>query len=67
MARGNAMRRVSLRNIVAQWQQRLTPMAEFAGAVTPPKSVWTGIERRLNLRPARGGGEHVHSVAQRAG
>ena len=45
-----------LRNITAQWQQRLTPMAEFAGEVTPPKSVWTGIERRLNLKQARTAG-----------
>jgi anti-sigma-K factor RskA len=39
-----------LRNIVAQWQQRLAPMAEFAGAVTPPKTVWRAIERRLDLK-----------------
>ncbi|MES3024890.1 MAG: anti-sigma factor [Pseudomonadota bacterium] len=39
-----------LRNITAQWQQRLAPMIEFAGGVTPPKSVWRGIERRLNLK-----------------
>ncbi|QYF95262.1 anti-sigma factor [Massilia sp. PAMC28688] len=45
-----------LRNTVAQWQQRLAPMAEFAGSVTPPKSVWTGIERRLNLRPQKAAG-----------
>ena len=44
-----------LRNITAEWQQRLAPMAEFAGDVKPPKSVWTGIERRLNLAPARRG------------
>jgi len=44
-----------LRNITAQWQQRLAPMAEFAGDVKPPKSVWTGIERRLNLKPAAQG------------
>jgi anti-sigma-K factor RskA len=44
-----------LRNITAQWQQRLTPMAEFAGDVQPPRSVWTGIERRLNLKAAPAG------------
>jgi anti-sigma-K factor RskA len=45
-----------LRNITAQWQQRLAPMAEFAGAVQPPTSVWTGIERRLNLKVAPASG-----------
>jgi anti-sigma-K factor RskA len=44
-----------LRNIAAEWRQRLTPMAEFAGDVTPPKSVWTGIERRLNLKASESG------------
>lgn len=44
-----------LRNIVAQWQGRLAPMAEFAGSVQPPKSVWSGIERRLNLKPSSPG------------
>ncbi len=44
-----------LRNIAAEWRQRLTPMAEFAGDVTPPKSVWTGIERRLNLKASQSG------------
>ncbi len=44
-----------LRNITAQWQQRLAPMAEFAGDVQPPKSVWTGIERRLNIKKAKAG------------
>lgn len=45
-----------LRNITAQWQQRLSPMAEFAGDVQPPKSVWAGIERRLNLKAAPASG-----------
>jgi anti-sigma-K factor RskA len=61
--RGGARRRfegwmhqdADLRNITAQWQQRLAPMAEFAGSVQPPKSVWTGIERRLNLKQKAGG------------
>jgi anti-sigma-K factor RskA len=39
-----------LRNITAQWRQRLEPMAEFAGDVKPPRHVWSGIERRLNLK-----------------
>lgn len=61
--RGGARRRfegwmhndADLRNITAEWQQRLAPMAEFAGSVTPPKSVWTGIERRLNLKGKQAG------------
>jgi anti-sigma-K factor RskA len=60
--RGGARRRfegwmhqdADLRNITAQWQQRLAPMAEFAGSVQPPNRVWTGIERRLNLKKKPG-------------
>ena len=61
--RGGARRRfegwmhndADLRNITSEWQQRLSPMSEFAGVVVPPKSVWTSIERRLNLKPRSSG------------
>lgn len=40
-----------LRNLVAEWQGRLAPMAEFARPVAPPGRVWAGIERQLRLAP----------------
>lgn len=44
-----------LRNITAEWRQRLEPMAEFATPVTPPRRVWQRIEQRLHLSPQSGG------------
>lgn len=35
---------------VAQWQDRLHPLAEFSSSVTPPPRVWRAIERELTLR-----------------
>jgi anti-sigma-K factor RskA len=44
-----------LRAMTAQWQHRLASMAEFAGEVRPPKTMWTGIEGRLKLKAAQPG------------
>lgn len=57
--RGGARRRFEtwlrddavLRRIVAQWQDRLYPMAELAPPAQPSPQVWQAIEKRLDLRP----------------
>jgi anti-sigma-K factor RskA len=60
--RGGARRRfegwlhqdADLRRLTAQWQAKLGSMAELAGSVKPPKTVWKSIEQRLSLkRPPR--------------
>lgn len=42
----------ALRNTIAEWQDRLSPMAEFSGAVTPSPKVWDTLARRLDLQPS---------------
>lgn len=41
---------VALRRIVAEWEERLTPLAAAAGEVPPPVRVWQGITRRIGGR-----------------
>ncbi|AMO98561.1 anti-sigma-K factor rskA family protein [Collimonas arenae] len=56
--RGGARRRFEsllrqqavLRKAVAEWQDRLQPMAELAPAAEPSASVWPAIETRLGLK-----------------
>jgi len=55
--RGGARRRFEswlpqealLRQTVAEWENRLNPMAEFAPAVTPSADTWRAISRRVGL------------------
>jgi anti-sigma-K factor RskA len=39
---------------VAEWQDRLHPLAEFSTAVTPPSRVWQAIDQQLGLRKLSG-------------
>lgn len=57
--RGGARRRfetllaqhATMRRAVAEWQDRIMPLAQFAPAVTPPPAVWQRIENRLGIAP----------------
>lgn len=42
----------ALRRAVAEWQDRLYPLAELAPAVAPPSKVWQGIEKHLDREQA---------------
>lgn len=42
----------TLRRSVAEWRDRLHPMAEFAPPAHPSPQVWQAIERKLNLQAA---------------
>jgi anti-sigma-K factor RskA len=46
----NLLRRhAELRRAVAEWQDRLQPMAELASSTQPPAAVWQAIETKLGL------------------
>jgi anti-sigma-K factor RskA len=42
-----------LRRIVAEWEERLTPLAAAAGEVTPPPRVWQEVARRIGGRTSQ--------------
>lgn len=42
-----------LRLLVAEWQDRLSPLAEFSPPVAPPPHVWRAVEQRLDAQEAR--------------
>jgi anti-sigma-K factor RskA len=60
--RGGARRRFErwlqedfvLKRAVAEWQDRLHPMSEFAPAAQPSPQVWQGIERRIGINTSAG-------------
>ena len=62
--RGGARRRFNalqarhavIRRAVAEWEDRLNPMAEFAPAVQPGPQVWDNIARQAGLQQAPGAG-----------
>ncbi|MGI4848721.1 MAG: anti-sigma factor [Janthinobacterium lividum] len=61
---GNA----AVRRAVAQWHDRLQPLAEFAAPVAPSPAVWTAIQREIGLQaspaaPADSTAQHSRSKA----
>lgn len=52
---------VALRRSVAEWQDRLCPLAELSPAITPPPTVWRAIEKRIDADLSR------HAAAMRPG
>jgi anti-sigma-K factor RskA len=42
----------ALRQVVAAWQERLTPLADAMAERTPPRRVWQGVERRIGAEAA---------------
>lgn len=67
--RGGARRRfeqwlrneITIQRAVAEWQDRLHPLAELAPAARPSSRVWLAIEQRLGL----GGAQHKTGISSR--
>ncbi|OGB27789.1 MAG: hypothetical protein A3I66_08030 [Burkholderiales bacterium RIFCSPLOWO2_02_FULL_57_36] len=47
----------AIRRAVAEWQDRLHPMAEFAPVEQVPPQVWNSIAAQLDLHPGKAGGK----------
>jgi anti-sigma-K factor RskA len=56
----------ALRRTVAQWQDRLVPMAEFAGAPRPSRRVWTALRGAWTCAAPRRMAVLAQRIAQRS-
>lgn len=53
----HALRHVLVQRTLAEWQDRLSPLHEFAHPVAPRASVWQNIERRTLARQQQDAGQ----------
>lgn len=45
-----------LRRVVAEWEERITPLAQAADGISPPERVWQAVSRRISGATRGAGG-----------